>query len=106
MTPLLRVLEDAPYFPSVADEAIRDLTETSEELDELVAGLDDANLRDVADDVRLLEAHVDAWRSSLDVDISAGDSDALVDAMDAQADATTEMTAPIDRLVADLGRCG
>ena len=79
--PLSRAVEDAPYFPGHR-EGIRNLREASEETDELVTSLDEANLRNLADDVRVLEGQLDAWIAAIDTNRT--DIDAITEAFELQ----------------------
>jgi hypothetical protein len=68
-----------------------------------VTALDDANLRDIADDVRIIEASVDEYLAALEMD--GYDADVMLDSLKQQNRVVKEMRVPLDRLITQLGRC-
>lgn len=68
-----------------------------------MTALDDANLRDIADDVRIIEASVDEYLAALEMD--GYDADVMLDSLKQQNRVVKEMRVPLDRLITQLGRC-
>ena len=67
-----------------------------------MASLDEADLRDLADGVRVLEGQLDAWIAAIDTNRT--DIDAISEALELQGDIIGEID--VEVLADQLGTCG